>query len=239
MPAARETTRAFRVAAAALSSSPVGFAAGALLAARNPAEPISMDGLTVLGYGLAGAMVAALIMALTALTLPPKPVRIATLVAAGASFAILVYMVQDFIRDSIAQSDAVSAAYASMPHYELTLWAKDPRREGILTVHVGFRDAPLHRHAPGRVALPGRGRHGASGGLVRNHADIAARTARRLRPAGVLAHHRRRSRDRHPWLRRIRQRAVRPGGRHGRSHRAEGVLSTHGRQVVIPKRVRA
>lgn len=149
MPAARETTRAFRVAAAALASSPVGFAAGALLAARNPAEPISMDGLTVLGYGLAGASIAALIMALAALTLPPKPVRIATLVAAGASFAILVYMVQDFIRDSIAQSDAVSAAYASMPHYELTLWAKDPRREAFSRFTLDFETRRYTATRPG------------------------------------------------------------------------------------------
>lgn len=128
---ARGTSRSFRVAAAALAAAPVGFAAGALLAARQLATPAGIDGLTILAHGLTGAIVAALLLTMAALTLPPKPVRIATLVFAGASFAILVYMVQDFIFDRVERAQARDAVYRDMPHYELTLWAKNPQREAF------------------------------------------------------------------------------------------------------------
>ena len=121
-------THRFRIAAAALAAAPVGFAAGVLFAAWFSAEAETADGLTLLGAGLGGALVAAALMALAAVSLPPKPARIATLIAAGASFAILVYMVQDFVRDRLAQAAAFDAAYERMPRYQLTLHARDARR---------------------------------------------------------------------------------------------------------------
>ena len=146
---ARGTSRSFRVAAAALAAAPVGFAAGALLAARQPATPTTVDGLTILAHGLTGAIVAALLLTLAALTLPPKPVRVATLVLAGASFAILVYMVQDFIVDRVERAQARDATYRTMPHYELTLWAKNPQREAFSRLQFNSETRRYAARRPG------------------------------------------------------------------------------------------
>ena len=82
----------------------------------------------VLGYGLLGALIAAVLFALVAFRLPPKPARIATLVAGGASFAILLYMVGDFVADRMARAQAFDAAYAAMPAFELALASNNPGR---------------------------------------------------------------------------------------------------------------
>ena len=153
---ARGTSRSFRVAAAALAAAPVGFAAGALLAARQPATPV-VDGLTILSHGLTGAIVAALLLTLAALTLPPKPVRIATLVFAGASFIILVYMVQDFIVDRVERAQAREAAYQTMPHYELTLWSKNPQREAFSRLQFNSETRRYMAHRPGGWQCEGTG----------------------------------------------------------------------------------
>ena len=154
---ARGTSRSFRVAAAALAAAPVGFAAGALLAARQPAAPTVVDGLTILSHGLTGAIIAALLLTLAALTLPPKPVRIATLVFAAASFAILVYMVQDFIVDRVERAQARDAAYQTMPHYELTLWAKNPQREAFSRLQFNSETRRYVATRPGGWRCEGRG----------------------------------------------------------------------------------
>ena len=154
---ARGRSRSFRVAAAALAAAPVGFAAGALLAARQPSSPTVVDGLTILSHGLTGAIVAALLLTLAALTLPPKPVRIATLVFAGGSFAILVYMVQDFIVDRVERAQARDATYQSMPHYELTLWAKNPQREAFSQLQFNSETRRYVAHRPGGWRCEGTG----------------------------------------------------------------------------------
>lgn len=147
--AARGTSRSFRVAAAALAAAPVGFAAGALLATRQLATPAGVDGLTILTHGLSGAIVAALLLTMAALTLPPRPVRIATLVFAGASFAILVYMVQDFIVDRVERAQARDATYQTMPHFELTLWAKNPQREAFSQLELNSETRRYVANRPG------------------------------------------------------------------------------------------
>ena len=154
---ARGTSRSFRVAAAALAAAPVGFAAGALLAARQLATPAAVDGLTILAHGLTGAIVAALLLTMAALTLPPKPVRIATLVFAGASFAILVYMVQDFIVDRVERAQAQDAVYQDMPHYELTLWAKNPQREAFSQLQFNSETRRYVANRPGGWRCEGIG----------------------------------------------------------------------------------
>ena len=154
---ARGTSRSFRVAAAALAAAPVGFAAGALLAARQPAAPTVVDGLTILSHGLTGAIVAALLLTFVALTLPPKPVRIATLVFAGASFAILVYMVQDFIVERVERAQARDAAYQAMAHFELTLWAKSPQREAFSRLEFNSDTRRYVANRPGGWRCEGQG----------------------------------------------------------------------------------
>ncbi len=118
----------FRIAAAALAGAPIGFAVGAYLAARRfIAHPEA--GVIVLGCGLGGALLAAAAMAIAATRLPPKQVRIGTLIAGGASFAILAYMVQDYVGERLERSRAFDAAYQLMPPFELTLVTEDLRRD--------------------------------------------------------------------------------------------------------------
>ena len=154
---ARRASRSFRVAAAALAAAPVGFAAGVLLAARQLTTPAGIDGLTILAHGLTGAIVAALLLTTAALALPPKPVRIVTLVFAGASFATLVYMVQDFIVDRVERAQALDAAYQDMRHYELTLWAKSPQREAFSRLQFNSETRRYVADRPGGWRCEGSG----------------------------------------------------------------------------------
>ena len=155
---ARGTSRSFRVAAAALAAAPVGFATGA--PARGP--PIG----NARGHRRAddsrarthrrnrrrppadhgGADVAA-----------ETGVRIATLVFAGASFAILVYMVQDFIFDRVERAQARDAVYQDMPHYELTLWAKNPQREAFSQLQFNSETRRYVANRPGGWRCEGTG----------------------------------------------------------------------------------
>ena len=192
---ARGTSRSFRVAAAALAAAPVGFAAGALLAARQLATPAAVDGLTILAHGLTGAIVAALLLTMAALTLPPKPVRIVTLVFAGASFAILVYMVQDFIVERVERAQARDAAYQRHAALRADALGQEPATRGILSTSVQLRDPPLRGQSPRRLALRGHWHHQPSGRRLRGHADRGTRGGPVLRLAGVLAHHRRGNRN--------------------------------------------
>jgi hypothetical protein len=126
----------FRIAAAALAGAPIGFAVGAFLAARRfIAYPEA--GAIVLAGGLVGALLAAALMALAAIRLPPKQMRIGTLAAGGASFAILAYMVQDYVGERLERSRAFDAAYERMPAFELTLLAEDLRREPFAELAYG------------------------------------------------------------------------------------------------------
>lgn len=157
MATTQPASRSFRIAAAALAAAPVGFAAGALFAGRPLANPRLVDGITVLSYGLVGAIGVALLLALVALTLPPKPVRIVTLVFAGASFAILVYMVQDYVRERFARAAATDATFADMPHFALTLWAKDPQRKAFSRLEFSSETREYTAVRPGGWRCEGRG----------------------------------------------------------------------------------
>ena len=144
----RQPSRAFRVAAAALAAAPVGFAAGALYAGRS--APTGADeALTILSLGLAGAMVAALLLGLAALSLPPKPTRVVTLAFAGVSFALLAYIVLDFVGDRIARAQALEAAYAELPHFELALAAKDIDRRAFSQLALNSQTREYVAHRPG------------------------------------------------------------------------------------------
>ena len=120
---------AFRIAAAVLAASPVGFAAGALLGARLlPPPTATATGLAIAASGAFGAIVLALVVAGSALALSERAGRVLTLVVGGASFAVLVYVVRDFVGDRMAQSRAFDAAYAAMPKFSFTVQAKDEGR---------------------------------------------------------------------------------------------------------------
>ena len=120
---------ALRIAAAVLAGAPVGFAAGAVLGGRLPAPGDAAEtARLILACGLFGTLFAGALMALVATLLAPKPGRIVTLAAGAASFAIVIYMVRDFVVERMARTDAVEAAYRLMPRFELALTADERSR---------------------------------------------------------------------------------------------------------------
>lgn len=123
----KQPGNAFRLAAAALAAAPVGFAAGAVLGARA-LPPGAASGLAIAGCGLFGAVVGALVVGGSALALSPKAARLLTLVVGGASFAVLVYLVRDFVVDRLAQNRAFDEAYAAVPAFTFTVATEDPHR---------------------------------------------------------------------------------------------------------------
>ena len=124
-----DTPDAFRIAAAALAGAPVGFAAGAVLGGQLLAAGASGEaGEIILVCALCGVLLASAMMALAATFLTPKPTHIVTLTVGAVSFAVVVYMVRDFIVDRMEQADALDAAYRSMPRFELSLSVDAPNR---------------------------------------------------------------------------------------------------------------
>ena len=129
----RSTGRRMRTVAGALSAAPIGFAAGALLGGRyvvgqGGAGVSDTAAYAVLLSALVAGLLAAIAMGIVTAYLPPKPARVTTLVAGGISFAIVVYMVQDFVVHRLEQSRIFDAAYARVPSFELTLTATDRQR---------------------------------------------------------------------------------------------------------------
>ena len=128
-PAESNSRGAFRIAAAVLAGAPVGFAAGAVLGGQLlAASAITEASRLILACALFGALFVGALMALAATLLAPKPVRIVTLVAGAVSFAVVVYMVRDFIVYRMAQADALDAAHQSLPRFELSLTVDEPNR---------------------------------------------------------------------------------------------------------------
>ena len=129
-----KTGRKVRIVAGALSAAPIGFAAGALLGGRYVVVEGGSAGSAILLAALVGAVLAAVAMASATAYLPPKPARIMTIAAGGISFAILVYMVRDFVVDRVEQSRAFDVAYARVPSFELTLTSADRQRRPFSTL---------------------------------------------------------------------------------------------------------
>lgn len=123
-----------RAFAGALSAAPIGFAAGALLGGRYLVVHGGPAGSAILLGALVGALLAAVAMAAAAAYLAPKPARVMTIAAGGISFAILVYMVQDFVVDRVERSRAFDVAYASVPSFELALESADRQRRPFSTL---------------------------------------------------------------------------------------------------------
>ena len=117
-----------RAIAGALSAAPIGFAAGAFLGGRYLVVQGGSPGSGILLGALVVALLAAIAMGIVTAYLPPKPARMTTIVAGGISFAILVYMVQDFVVHRVERARAFDAAYARVPSFELKLTSADQQR---------------------------------------------------------------------------------------------------------------
>ncbi|MDE0658934.1 MAG: hypothetical protein OXI79_04705 [Gammaproteobacteria bacterium] len=124
-----------RAIAGALSAAPIGFAAGAFLGGRYLVIQGGSPGSGILLGALVVALLAAIAMGVVTAYLPPKPARVTTIVAGGISFAILVYMVQDFVVHRVERARAFDAAYARIPSFELTLASTDRQRRPFSVLH--------------------------------------------------------------------------------------------------------
>ena len=156
--AAADTPDALRIAAAALAGAPVGFAAGAvlggqLLAAGGTGEA----GELILACALFGTLLASAMMALAAMLLAPKAARIATLIAGAVSFAVVIYMVRNFIVDRMAQADALDAAYQSLPPFELSLTTDEPNRTPFASLVYESHGGTYSALRPGGWRCTGKG----------------------------------------------------------------------------------
>ena len=124
----RKSGRRMRAVAGALSTAPIGFAVGAFLGGRYLVVQGGSAGSAILLGALVVALLAAVGMGVVTAYLAPKLARMTTIVAGGVSFAILVYMVQDFVVHRVERARAFDVAYASVPTFELTLASADRQR---------------------------------------------------------------------------------------------------------------
>ena len=159
--AAADTPDALRIAAAALAGAPVGFAAGAVLGGQLLAVGVTGGtgeaGKLILACALFGTLLASAMMALAAMLLAPKAARIATLIAGAVSFAVVIYMVRNFIVDRMAQADALDAAYQSLPHFELSLATDEPNRRPFASLVYESRGGTYNALRPGGWRCAGKG----------------------------------------------------------------------------------
>ena len=134
--------RGVRAVAGGLSAAPIGFGAGAFLSGRYLVGDVAADpqsaGVLILGYALLGAALAAGAMASLAVLAPPKPARIATVIAGGLSFALLVFMGSDYVMDRIDRAAAFDEAYAALPAFEVKLESSDRHRRPFSTLTFTF-----------------------------------------------------------------------------------------------------
>lgn len=164
------------IAAAALAWAPIGFVLGGMFAGRMLAA-----GGTIAACALLGALALAALMASVATRLPAKPLRVTTVVAGGVSFALIVFLVRDFVADRMRQAEAFDAAYARMKPFQLRVESNNPNRApfSVLTFHSTTRRYVAQR--PGGWLCQGDGR--------REHALALSRglqaAARENAPSGM------------------------------------------------------
>ena len=115
-------------ALAAIASTPIGFVAGAFAGARLAS---TTEGVALLGWGLAGAAVFAVATLALARVLTGRRLLVAALALGASSFALLAFMVEDYIAERIRAANAFDAHYATLPHFELKLHHVDPTREPL------------------------------------------------------------------------------------------------------------
>jgi len=115
-------------ALAAIASTPIGFVAGAFAGARLAD---TTEGVALLACGFAGASLFAVATLGLARFLAGRRLLVAALALGASSFALLAFMVEDYIAERIRAANAFDAHYATLPHFELTLHHVDPTREPL------------------------------------------------------------------------------------------------------------
>ena len=113
---------------AAFAATPLGFVAGAFAGARLAS---TTEGVALLGWGLGGATLLALMAYAIARLLVGRRLLIAALVLGASSFALLAFMVEDYIAERIRAANAFDAHYATLPDFTLELRHVDPTRQPL------------------------------------------------------------------------------------------------------------
>lgn len=166
-PATRKARPA--IAAAALAWAPIGFVLGGLVAGRLFAAGESGGG-AIAASALLGALVVAALMAGVATRLPAKPLRVTTVVAGGVSFALIIFLVRDFVADRVRQAEAFEAAYAQMRPFQLRVESSDPNRRPFSALTFDSTTHVYTAERPGGWLCRGNG--------LREHAFALARGLR-------------------------------------------------------------
>ena len=158
------------IAAAALAWAPIGFALGGLIAGRlfaagalgGAGAPSGGTGASsggiIAASALFGALVIAALMAGVATRLPAKPLRVTTVVAGGASFALIIFLVRNFVTDRMRQAEAFDAAYARMQPFELRVESSDPNRRPFSALTFDSTTRVYVAARPGGWLCRGNGR---------------------------------------------------------------------------------
>lgn len=155
--ARRSRNERLAIVAAALAWAPIGFALGAFAAARSSALGATQGG-AIAAAALLGAVALAALAAGVATRLPAKPLRIATVVAGGVSFALIVYLVRDFVVDRMRQAEAFDAAYARMAPFQLRIASNDANRRPFSVLLFDSTTRAYTAHRPGGWLCRGSGR---------------------------------------------------------------------------------
>ena len=142
------------IVAAALAWAPIGFAGGLAFGARALGVA---DGASLLACGVAGAGLAATVMAAVAARLPARIARVATVIAAAVSFGILAFLVRDFGADRAARAEALAAAYQRLTPFKLRIESTISRRRPFSALLFDSATRGYTASRPGGWRCRGRG----------------------------------------------------------------------------------
>ena len=140
-------------ALAAIASTPLGFVAGAFAGARLAS---TTEGVALLAWGLAGAALLAAAAFASARALTGRRLVVAALVLGASSFALLAFMVEDYIAERIRAANAFDAHYATLPDFTLQLGHVDPTRQPLSRFSFDATTLEFTAMRPGRWHCTGK-----------------------------------------------------------------------------------
>ncbi|MDE0691980.1 MAG: hypothetical protein OXI55_07005 [Gammaproteobacteria bacterium] len=138
---------------AAIASTPIGFVVGAVAGARLAS---TTEGVALLACGFAGASLFAVATLGLARFLAGRRLLALALALGASSFALLAFMVEDYIAERIRAANAFDAHYATLPHFELSLHHVDPTREPLSRFAFDATSLEFNATRPGNWHCTGK-----------------------------------------------------------------------------------